>query len=675
MILSVCVATVCSAATHTDVLTDSTNVELREVKVTAKGSRLVRIDRTGSLTFGREAMEHAPRMFGEGDALRFMLTMPGVSSASDYLAGASIDGMGYAQNEYRLNGIPVHFPYHFSGIFSVFNPRMYDSVRVGKSIHGSGATDVTGGTVDVSGRMNAPERPEGEANVGMIASSGYVALPLGKRFSIAASGRISYLNLLYAPLLRNGQMDASYGFGDADAVATGQLSDADMLRLTFHFNKDNLTYDDRDFTLITGMRWNNLLAGACWQHDGDRLRMDHNLWFSRFANSLQLTTGQIRLKMPSAIAEAGVRGEFGIEGVCDWLDLSWGYSLRACSVNTQEVEMSGFGSLGARGGRAPAHAISGKIWGEGTYSIGRHWRLTAGLDAAMVSSVNRYRSRWIDPRVSVTYGWMRGNATVHIGGYHQWLHQVGFSEMGMSSNFKLAPSSEVPVERGVNMAVAFSHRVTDALSVSADGFFKRIADEPEYQGAVLDIINTDYRAENYINVCKGYNAGGNVALRLNTGNVTAMATYGYCIGRRRTGDGGYFDAAMILNHTATFSGLWRIGRHWSVSAVMNVASGRPYTPVKALYFIGEKIMMEYGARNSANLPLYHRLDAGADYEFHTGAEGRFLHRLNFSIVNVYGRRNVEMSTFTADPASGRYMRRDVSSLFRMLPSVSYTIIW
>ncbi|MBD5226271.1 MAG: TonB-dependent receptor [Bacteroidales bacterium] len=674
MILSVCATTAYTVAAHTDVLTDSATVELKEVKVTAGGGRLARIDRSGAVTFGRDAMEHAPRMFGEGDALRFMLAMPGVSAVSDYSGGASIDGMGFAQNEYRLNGIPVHFPYHFGGIFSVFNPAMYDRLRVGKSIHGAGETDVTGGTVVLSGGMDVAEENKGEANLGMIASSGFLTLPVGQRFSAAVAGRISYLNLLYGPMLRDGHMDARYGFGDADASVNGELSDADRVRFTFHFNRDNMTYDDRDVSLVTAMIWSNILAGCDWRHEGDRMEMDHNVWFSRFANDLELRMDNVRLRVPSAITEGGARGSFSPGEVRDRLSVAWGYGLRYCRLIPQRVKES-IGVVGEKREVDATYAAAGKVWGEASYALGHRWRFTAGIDAAMVYGGDGYCCRWVDPRVSVMFGWNGGNITAHAGRYHQWLHQVGFSEMGMPSDFKLGPSRKAPVERGTNLAMAFSHRLSDGLSVTLDGFYKQIDDEPEYRGAVLDILNSDYRAENYIYVTRGYNAGGNLALRIELGRLSAMATYGYCIGKRRIGDGRYFNASSVLNHTATLSGVWRIDNRWSLSGVMNIASGRPYTPVKAIYFIGERIMMEYGERNSARLPLYHRLDIGADYEFHTGAEGGLTHKINLSVVNVYGRRNVEMSTFTADLASGRYMRRDVSSLYRMLPSVSYTVIW
>ena len=84
-------------------------------------------------------------------------------------------------------------------------------------------------------------------------------------------------------------------------------------------------------------------------------------------------------------------------------------------------------------------------------------------------------------------------------------------------------------------------------------------------------------------------------------------------------------------------------------------------------------MMEYGPRNSARLPMYHRLDLGATYRFSTGGCFPLRHEVNLSVINAYGRANVEMSTFTVNTLTGMYSRRDISSLYRFLPSLSYTI--
>lgn len=666
-----CGATALAAAPHIAVDPD-TVISLDEVRVSAAGPSVTRVDRTGALSFGREAVARAPRVLGEADALRYMQLLPGITTASDYSSGASIDGMGYANNEYRLNGIPVHFPYHFGGIASVFHPRMFDRVRVEKSIHGAGSADVTGGNVDVSSPMWTADTLGAEINAGMIASSGFVCVPVGKRLSVALSGRVSYINAIYGSMLDNDGMKAAYGFNDVDAALNWQASHRDMVRFTFHRNGDHVSYDDRDFSLVTGLEWHNLLAGATWSRETDRFTCENTAYFTRFANTLTLDMQQVRLKAPTAISEGGARGVFSFDEVTRGLGVSFGYGVRHCVITPQQVDLVGFGD-GSTDVRGDTHATAGRFWGEAVYSPLRRWRFSAGVDFAGVIGSGDYTAGWIDPRVSATFSWQGGNATLHFGRYHQWLHQVGFSEMGMSSNFKLGPSREAPVEVGYNYAFALSHRFTEWLTLSADGYYKRIGSEPEYFGAVLDIINSDYHTENYIRVARGYNAGFSLMARAEAGCVSVMANYGFCRARRRYGHSGWFNATGSLTHTATATASWHIGHGWSVNAVFNLASGRPYTPIKAIYFIGERLMMEYGNRNSARLPLYHRLDLGADYEFHTGGRLPLTHRVNLSLLNAYGRRNVEMSTFTVDVRSGTYTRRDVSSLYRLLPSLSYTL--
>lgn len=678
--MTVCGVTAFAAAPHTADSPPSPSgnrsvadtVSLGEVHVTASRPSTARVDMNGVLNFGKESLEKAPRMFGESDALQFMKLLPGISAGSDYSSGASIDGMSYAQNEYRLNGIPIHFPYHFGGIFSVLHPKLFENAKIAKSIHQTGNSDVTGGIVDLSSSESQAEKLEGEINAGMIASSVYVRTPAGKRLSVAASARVSYIDALYSSLLKDGSMEASYGFNDVGMVATASLSESDMLQATVHHNSDHVSYDDRDFSLTTALKWHNLLAGLRWIHDGSMLQADNEVYYSRFANTLTLDMQDVVLKAPTSTSELGAKGWFCFQAI-NQVDLSVGYGLRHYSITPQWIDLTGFGRVEQNKTKESTQSTAGKIWAEARWMPTNRWLITAGTELNGFWGNDRYHSVAADPRISLSLRWKRGNATIHFGRYHQYLHQVGFSDMGMSSNFKLAACRQIPAQESRNIAVALSHHLSGLLSLSFDGYYKSVANDPEYLGAVLDIISPDYRSEDYVKVSRGYNVGFNLMARMNMGNVSAMASYGYCIAHRRFNGEEYFNAANSLRHTLSALASWQVSSRLSISAVMNLASGRPYTPITAIYFIGEKLMMEYGKRNSVRLPLYHRLDLGADYCFRT--EGRFplSHRINLSVLNVYGHRNVEMSTFTVDVTSGQYHRRNVSSLYRLLPSLSYTI--
>ena len=84
-------------------------------------------------------------------------------------------------------------------------------------------------------------------------------------------------------------------------------------------------------------------------------------------------------------------------------------------------------------------------------------------------------------------------------------------------------------------------------------------------------------------------------------------------------------------------------------------------------------MMEYGARNSATMPLYHRLDLGGAYKFETGGRHRLRHQVDISLLNAYARRNIELYTYTFNSTTLRFRRREICSLYSTLPSLSYSL--
>ncbi|MDE6125560.1 MAG: Plug domain-containing protein, partial [Muribaculaceae bacterium] len=125
-------------------------LRLREVTVADRPGQRPRVAADGSVSFSSQALSNSPRVLGEADPLRFAASMPGVGAASDYASGMSVDGMDYSHNIFRINGIPVHFPYHFGGIFSVFSPEMYSRARLRKSIKRASETGFLGGAADLA---------------------------------------------------------------------------------------------------------------------------------------------------------------------------------------------------------------------------------------------------------------------------------------------------------------------------------------------------------------------------------------------------------------------------------------------------------------------------------------------------------------------------------------------
>ena len=108
-----------------------------------------------------------------------------------------------------------------------------------------------------------------------------------------------------------------------------------------------------------------------------------------------------------------------------------------------------------------------------------------------------------------------------------------------------------------------------------------------------------------------------------------------------------------------------------------MGSGQPYTPFEAIYVLDLQPTLQYGLRNSARLPMYHRLDISATFRL-TKKGKPFESELVISAYNVYNRQNV-FFTYTdieSDPNNGEVSLQSYQvSLFPIIPSATFNFRW
>ena len=90
------------------------------------------------------------------------------------------------------------------------------------------------------------------------------------------------------------------------------------------------------------------------------------------------------------------------------------------------------------------------------------------------------------------------------------------------------------------------------------------------------------------------------------------------------------------------------------------------------YFVSGNLVTEYSEKNEYRLPPYHRMDLSVTYLLRS--TNRFDSELNFSVYNVYNRRNpfVIFLETTGDLESFEIQTKAKQmSLFPILPSISW----
>lgn len=642
---------------------------LKEVEVRASVAHGPVDRRDGSVTVDSESAARMPRLFGENDLMRVLTRMAGISSISDYSSGISADGMDYSQSSFLVNGIEVGIPYHFGGIFSTFNSGHYPSLTMRKDIRSAGSSDNLGAVVESTTSSSVPLRTRLSANVGMLASSFTLRQPVGARFTITASARTSYIDALYHKLLANDHTDVHYNFLDTDIDILCRYDKDNTFNLFGHYNGDFLKYDDDNYDMDTHLKWHNALAGVRWKgRNGSAI-----LGYAESSNKLDFSMASLRLTAPSSFREWSGKGHFGFSrGIVGY---TIGGSAQFYTFQPQWVDFTGSESFGKEFVHSSPHIKASlfKLWSSARINLNSRFRIELGADFNQYVGRNSYKLTDVDPRFTLFGDIGETHLIAHAGRYRQYIHLVGFSEIGMPSNFRIPAERKCPPQEALNFVVAASRALPwFGLDAKVDVFWKRILNQPEYDGGVLDLLDSRYEAYGCISNTSGNNSGFNIGISRNFKNFIFSAGYGFVRARRRLSGGKtYFTAASEIRNSLNLNASYDFpGGHWNVNLAFAYASGRPVTPITAIYFVGGSVMVEYGKRNSSHLPDYHRLDLGASYRFKFSGT---TNRASFSLINAYGHKNVEISTYTFNTSAGNIRRRNIASLYRFLPSVSYSI--
>lgn len=652
------------------------SVSLNEVTVqSSAGMRPSRIRADGSVVIDAVTAGQRMRAFGEADALRAVSTLPGVSSGSDYASGLSVDGGEFSHTFYGIGGAPVFFPYHFGGIFSVFNAEHLPVVRMEKSVHTPDMPGYLGGRMDFAQREAMTRRTRGMVNLGLIAAGASVATPAGRNADIVASARISYLNLLYGGMLRDKSTDIGYGFRDLNLTARVQPTARDRFIVNLFGNKDYLSTDDSRYALHTRFGWHNLLGACEWVHSGDRFDWQQTLYCSDFGSTFDMSMTSISADVTTSITQAGTRGSGSVElpGILRSSLLAGGEILFTSSL-PQQVRTVGYGDVTDVHVRR-RYAVQGGVHAAWEVGLTASLRLTAGLRMA-VYSTNDYHPVFVDPMATLTWESRAGIFNLHAARYTQTLHQVGFSDIGLASNFWLTADADIRAQRATTLSASWLLRPGDSdYEISADIYYKRLAGASEYDGTIITMLDNGYDCMEHILTGDGRNYGvGMMASRV-YGRLTGSLSLSYGRAQRRFTaiSDRWLTAAVEQRLGCTVQLHYALSRSLSIDASWMYATGRPTTPVEALYLVGENVVSVYGERNSRTLPAYHRLDLSAMWRFTIRRLPGIDNSLIFSVLNAYGHRNVSMVTFGYDVGSNTFARRDAASLYRFLPSVAYVL--
>lgn len=662
---------------------DTVGSQLPDLIVDQKGQSQFSKREDGSILVKKDNIDKLSRIFGEVDFVNQIGSLHSVSSISDYGSGFFVSGTQPSQAQYLIDGAPVAFPYRFGGLFSTFNTDHFSSMEFSRQ-SGSDMAPRLGSAFSLSSAERFRPGVEGNCNIGMMASSISLRAGFVNKFSISASGRISYIDQIYKKWLTTSDVGIKYDFKDLNATFAYRISASDVIKASCFLSGDNIGYDDIKYSLNTSIKWTNTLYNISYERKRKN-RFNINAFYSKFNNTIALGMPQMMVDGPSYQYTCGLNSKL-IDTTPKGKMAFWncGFNLIYTKDIPQWASLESYDASEASirySNSYPQKSITSALYGEAGF-----WLIPEKIKLIAETAIGYYGSKTIGhrnysaliftPSLTLLAKIPKGAVNLSCSRPCQPVHQVGFSELGLATNYMISANHEAPVQR----ALAVSGNVSQnlpwlGLSAEVGAYWNVVKNQTEYQGQVMEIITIEYNPFSHLIISDGYNYGAYLSVAHAFGKVTGDINLSYGNGLRHGPNhpDQTWHALNSSGFTLKASAQWHEGKHWTMYASFLLASGRRYTPVNALYMISNNIATEYGKRNSATLPMYNRLDIGATYSFSTGKNNSLRHDINLTFINALGHRNVEMQYFVLNSENGDYYLKRLYSLYRFLPSLSYSI--
>ncbi|HEX2962937.1 MAG TPA: TonB-dependent receptor [Ignavibacteriales bacterium] len=608
--------------------------------------------------------------FGEVDALKGFLALPGVTTTTDFSSQLSIRGGNYDETTITIDGVPLYNPYHLAGVFSVFNSDILKSENLYLSNYPVSLNGGLSGLLDLRSKQGGQERFRGNISLGLASSKASLYGPL-LGGSVILSYRRTYLDLLGKML----KFEFPYSFDDT------------YIRYSVPFEKDNLSISllySGDTYVVTPEKthliarktkdpqWGNSSLSFSYSHSfSSNSGVDLAAYSSQSSLGLEaMTETEIPLhpldtcKVNNFIKDYTFKAEF--YSIDKNRELRFGYEIKKLNIsynwNIDTTDLGGFFirpleeifyDYSMNPFSYSRNDLFQNFYASGKIKLDKKNTLTAGFRSTIDGNVKKF---YFLPYISLE-SILQNNLTGNLsyGRHVQYLYSLKeqrneallspFSALFLADN-----GDETGVSDNLTAGFLLKNILALPLELKLDGYYSIRQNIPS--SYPKDEIKDRYRHED------GYSFGMDVLLKHDSPLHSGWIAYSFLRSVKRNEKYAYFSQFDRTHSVKAISNI-RFFDHWHFSIFFTFATGLPYTPPAGKYVGGpseddtQSNWREIKGRiNSARFKNFHRMDLGINGSF---IWGMFLFKPYVQVLNLYGSENpfiYEYETYVLDPKQG-----------------------
>ncbi len=628
--------------TDIEIFLSPSKIQLREIELVGQFVKSENTPSISTLTLSAKELNSIPKGV-ETDVLRSLVSMPGVQSAGDVSAKFNVRGGENNQNLIMLDGMPIYYPFHAIGLFSVVDPDVVSSVEFFRGGYPSNYGRALSSVLRIVTKDGNKNRFGGNISASLLSIKGLLEGPIPNG-SFYFSGRKSTSNSILEKFVDQNELpvefyDASMklNFSHPSFFAGSKFTIQGL------FSEDKLNFEketDPDY------KWsNNILGLKIFSVGTDALTLDFGIVYSQYINSISPKQSSFRPK-ENEVNDFTISTDFSYT-LRSKDEINLGLDLKYLKTKLFLENRFGFRADAGNSGLSSNAYLSYKFLQISEIGIDFGTRINLASAAA--------KGDFFEPRINLSYSlFPQLTFKAATGLYQQDITTIS-DEREVLSLFDpvIIIPQELPKSKAIHHIAGITYRIATALSIETEAYYKKIVSAPTYNEEKTLFSDPDLLES------KGEAYGAEFLAKYNSNLFDLTTSYAINWAFKEVKGIKYaprFDSRHNINIQVTV----HLPENVKLNANWVYNSGHPFTKQLGFYqklslnnFLEENRIYQllfpiryFDLKNSSILPDYHRMDLSVTKSFDLTFVK--LH-LDVSAVNAYNRKNI----FYFDQTNGK----------------------
>jgi TonB dependent receptor-like, beta-barrel/CarboxypepD_reg-like domain/TonB-dependent Receptor Plug Domain len=639
-----------------------------------------------------QTIRKIPALMGEVDIIKAIQLLPGVQSTSEGSSGFSVRGGSSDQNLILLDEATVYNASHLMGFFSVFNNDAIKDVKLYKGDIPASSGGRLSSLLDVRMKDGNSKKISGTGGIGTISSRFTLEGPIQKdKTSFIMSGRRTYMDL-FLPFAKDEDIrNNKLFFYDLNLKINHTINEDNRIFLSGYFGRDvfksdffRMAFGNRTMTV----RWNHLFS--------KKLFSNISVIFSKYDYHLGTAPGEAT----SFVWYSNLNDK----------SLKYDYTFFLNPDNTVRFGLiSTFHSFTPGSAKGigdetffnewtvpDIFALQHGIYASNEQKIGGRLILKYGIRYSAFQNIGKgivydYNSSFeaidttfykrgefyntysgFEPRFG--FNFIMNESSSIKGSYSrtmQYIQLAQNSTSGSPLDIWFPSSPNVKPQISDQFAIGyFKNLFSNKVETSVEVYYKAMNNVIDFKDHAELLLNDQMEGELRFGEATSY--GAEFLIRLNLEKLNGWIGYTYAKTERtieEINNGKPYRAPYDKPHDLAIVLNYQINKRITISGNWIYSTGQAVTMPEDGFYYHDLYAPIYSQRNEDRFPDYHRLDLSLTLASKEKPNKAWSGEWNFSVYNVYSRKNPWSITTSADENGKPYA--EMTYLFPIIPSITY----